>query len=311
MGRPWEIIELGEDDIRDIGWEELPGRPYDLQEDAFQNFFVDHEQYGFIGKADIQELEEYGFLRGAQIIEDRQALRYKDNGESHSPFGDLIEARLEKLEGKPVRTDAVTDHGKTQYKMEQYGFRPTRIDPVLTSERKPHIEMWKGDFGTEAVHLTQDYEDALKEILGDSINIISGGGERSGLDYERLKTAPEIDESLTLYKLQRGNKDPEQVVDEILARDKIDRDSYAVEVVGNTRYPEMEDVVEGLRSEFGLFGFRPPYGSNGTEVYLGKFNEEIPGVEVTDQNIDFLEKLGLETSIESESEKSSKLTLLP
>jgi hypothetical protein len=54
-----------------------------------------------------------------------------------------------------VRTDAVADHGKTQYKMRQYGFRPMIVEPHHSPHSPLMIEMWRGSFEDPIVKLPE------------------------------------------------------------------------------------------------------------------------------------------------------------
>lgn len=305
MGRPWKVIELDDEDIDEYGAENLPGMPNGYMQDSLRNFVVEHEDYGFIGHADLFEGQDHYILMNCEINSQHRGLSY----DGKSVFEDLIETRLAETDGMPVRTDAVTDHGKTQYKMSQYGFRPLMVDPHPSPHSPPMIEMWRGSFEDPIVNLPERQVEAIREA-GNGTKPIIGNGEGSGLEYEKYQPFGELEEGLQVYRVQRGEKNPEEVVDEILD-DRKGSERYAVNVIANPRFPETEQLAEGLGEEgFDFLGFRPPYGNMDESVTFGRFNRDIYQISATDESIELMETLGLEFSLEEEGEKSSNVTLL-
>lgn len=303
--KPWRVFELEEEDIDEYGVENLPGIPNGYMQDDLRNFVVEHEDYGFIGHADLFEGEDHYVLMNCEINSPYRGLRY--NGQS--VFEDLIEARLAETDGRPVRTEAVTDHGKTQYKMSQYGFRPMMIDPHPSPHSPPMIEMWRGSFEDPIVNLPGTHVDAVEKV-GNGTTPIPGDGDASGLGYEKYQPFGELEESLQIYRVHRGDKTPEEVVDEIL-EDRKGSERYAVNVIANPRFPETEQLAEGLgEAGFDFFGFRPPSGNMDESVTFGRFNRDIYQVSATEDSIELMETLGLDFNLEEDGEKSSNLTLL-
>lgn len=305
MSKPWTVRELEDETIDEYSADELPGIPYGFEKDDIRNFVVENGGYGFVGGADLMERDGFYALLNCELDEDMRGKRY----EGESPFGDLIEARLSEADGEPVRTDAVTDHGKTQYKMSQYGFQPTLLDPHPSPHSTPFIGMWKGEFGNMITELPQEHTETIDESQLD-VETLETDGEPAGLDYELIKPFQELDEGLHIYRVRRGDRSPEELVDEIVDKNE-SSENYAVDVVASSRLPEVEDVARGLEDEgFSFFGFRPPVEESG-EVHFGKFNRKMYGVSATEETLDFLDELGLDYRVTEEGEKSSEVTILP
>lgn len=305
MEMPWTVTELEDEDIERYGVQNLPGVPNGYMQDNLRNFVVEHEDYGFIGHADLFEGEDHYVLMNCEIDSQHRGRRY----EGKSVFEDLIEARLAETDGRPVKTDAVTNHGKTQYKMRQYGFRPLMVDPHPSPHSPPMIVMWRGSFEDPIVNLPDRHVQAVEEA-GYEFTTIAGNGKASGLDYEKYQPFRELDEGLQVYRVHRGDMTPEEVVEEVLA-DQNSSNRYAVNVIANPRFPETEELAEGLEEEdFDFFGFRPPFGNMDESVTFGKFNRDMYQVSATEESIDLMETLGLDFSLEEEGEKSSEVKLL-
>lgn len=304
--KPWKVVELDDEDVSEYGAENLPGLPQGYFQDDVRNFVAEHDDYGFIGRADLFEGEEHYVLMNCEVKEQRRGLSY----DGTSVFEDLIETRLAETDGKPVRTDAVTQHGKTQYKMMQYGFQPTLVEPHPSPHSTPMIEMWRGDFPDPVVNLPDEKREAVEEAGRGLFTPVPGNGDKGGLDYEKFRPFEELEESLHVYRLHRGDKSAEEVVSEI-ASDNRRSGNYAVNVIMNPRFPETEDIAAGLDAEgFDFLGFRPPYGDASEAVGFGKFNQDMYQVSATDESIDLMRALGIDFSLEEEGEKSSEVTLL-
>ena len=305
MGKSWTVRELEDEEIESYSKDELPGLPYGFEQDDIRNFALENGGYGFVGGADLFEAEDHYVLMNCNIDESMREKRY--NGQS--PFADLIEARLDEAEG-PVRTDAVTDHGKTQYKMNQYGFEPTVLDPHPSPHSTPFIGMWKGNFGKMIANLPEKDRQTIENNPLE-VRPLEADGERSGFDFEVVRPFSELDEGLHVYQIQRGDKNPEGVIDEIIDIDE-NSDNYAADIAVNPRFPQTEDLAEGLQDcGFDFFGFKPPVAEDPGTVHFGRFNRKMYGVSVTDETQELLDELGIEYRMNEEGEKSSEVTLLP
>mgnify|MGYP006875058446 FL=1 len=307
-GKPWQVYELIASEARELGLENLPGNDGKYTHSAYSNFVVRHQEHGIIGKADLYEDETYVILEAAEIPE----YRGLEAGES-SPFGDLIETRIEAAGDRDLRTSAVTEHGKTQYKYPQYGFTNTGIMPLPEPDSKPLMPMWEGDFESRDVFIAPEIEEFVESATEGLFETRFREASKPDLmerGYESRSRGP--GNGPLKFHIDSGTSKPFQIAKRIDTKSRIE-ENYITSAILDMEDPATQAITRELYSE----GYRPirvevPDKSIGTpsQIVMGKLHQPIEGLELTDESIDLLEKSGLNFEVEEVDEKSSEVNLL-
>lgn len=307
-GKPWQIYELSAAEARELGLENLPGENGKYTHSAYSNFVVQHDEHGIIGKADLYEDENYVILEAAEIPEYR-GLKAGDA----SPFGDLIEARIEVAGDRDLKTSAVTEHGKTQYKYPQYEFTTTGITPLPEPESKPLLSMWNGNFEPRDVFVAPEVEEFVESATKGLFETRFREASKPDLmdrGYESRSRGP--GNGPLKFNIDSGARNPREIASRIDMKSRIE-DSYITSAILDMEDPATQAITRELYDK----GYRPirvdvPDKSIGTppQVAMGKIHQPIEELELTDDSIDLLEKAGLNFELDETGEKSSEVTLL-
>jgi hypothetical protein len=247
-------------------------------------------------------------MEAAEIPEYRE-LEFRDD----SPFGDLIEARIDAADGRDMKTSAVTDHGKTQYKYPQYDFKATGLMPLPEPGEKPLMPMWNGKFEDRDVFVTPEIEDFVESAtqgLFETRFREASKPETMERGYQVSDCGP--DRGPLRFNIDSGEETPGLIASRIDTKAKLN-DSYITSALLDFGDPASQAVTKNLYDR----GYRPvrvemPVRSTGMnpQVVMGKLHEPMENLELTEESVDLLEKAGLNFELVEDGEKSSEVHLL-
>jgi hypothetical protein len=308
LEKPWQVEEISYAEAERLGMDNLPGNSQKYAHSAYSNFVVVHRDHGIIGKADLYEADDYVIMEAAEIPEYR-GLEFRDD----SPFGDLIEARIDAADGRDMKTSAVTDHGKTQYKYSQYDFNATGLMPLPEPGEKPLMPMWNGEFQDQDVFVAPEIEEFVEyatEGLFETRFRNASKPELMERGYQISDCGP--DRGPLKFNIDSGDETPGLLASRIDTKAELNN-SYITSALVELEDPASQAVTKNLYER----GYRPirvemPVRSTGMspQVVMGKLHEPVENLELTDESIELLEKAGLNFEVVEKGEKSTEVDLL-
>ncbi|EGQ43035.1 MAG: hypothetical protein J07AB43_10240 [Candidatus Nanosalina sp. J07AB43] len=284
------------------GYDDFGTTRYRVNEDAYDTLFVVKDGK-VVGEADKLTHEDSVTLAGCYIDPGYRG-ELRKNGKS--AFELLAEERTDNY--KSAKTDATTDHGKTQHVYDKLDFSPYSLNPSQHPTNDSTITMISGHDELGEVYVPEAARDFTDRLAKENnFGIEYAEGFYSGADVVDVGSPSSSSAKYSIGKVEPGDQ---ELIEALEAIDGVIRDeSRFDETRLNMNNPSTQEVGQVLMQQgFNVSGLSPGVGDRDPYLHLADLNFE-PEMELTPEVNRFLDSTGLNNKLLQEGKKSHSVTV--